>query len=44
MSSSYDYSEEAINELKDKTSTCLDELKQNKWCNYFLTEIGIGAN
>ena len=44
MCSSYDYSEDAIDELNSKVSTCLDELMQNKWCQYFLTEIGIGLD
>ena len=43
MCSSYDYSDEAREELIEKVAHHLDELKQDKLCNYFLTELEIGV-
>jgi len=44
MCSSYDYSSEAILELKDKIANCLDLLMQNKRCRYVLSELEIGVS
>lgn len=41
MCSSYDYSDEAIGELRDKVFSHLEALNQNKWCRYFLGELEI---
>jgi len=43
MCSSYDYSEEAKSELSEKLSSYLSELMEDKWCQYFLTELEIRA-
>ena len=39
MCSSYDYSSNAIEELKEKTLPFIDELMQDKWCEYLFTEL-----
>ena len=44
MCCSYDYSSEAILELKDKIANCLDLLMQNKRCRYVLSELEIGVS
>ena len=42
MCSSYDYCDEAVSELKEKVSPYYSDLIQDKFCFYFLTELGIG--
>ena len=44
LCSSYDYSSEAVSELKEKIADHLDCLMQNKWCRYVLSELEIGVN
>jgi hypothetical protein len=40
MATCYDYSEEAVAELSTKISDHMDILINDKWCSYFLNEIG----
>lgn len=41
MCSSYDYSQDAIDELQEKIAPFIHELNQDKWCSYFLKELEI---
>ena len=41
MCSSYDYSIEAVSELKEKVANYLDLLMKDKWCRYVLSKLGI---
>jgi len=41
MCSSYDYSEEAIEELRSKVKPQLHRLLEDNLCKYFLNEISI---
>ena len=43
MCSSYDYSEEAKQELSEKVNPYYQELIKNKWCEYFFIELEIRA-
>ncbi len=44
MCSSYDYSIEAVSELKEKVANYLDLLMKDKWCRYVLSKLGIRGN
>lgn len=44
MCSSYDYSSEAREELKIKIQNHLADLRQDRLCSYFLTELEIGLD
>lgn len=41
MCSSYDYSEEAVEELTEKIENHMDELMSDKWCRYLFGELEI---
>ena len=41
MCSSYDYSQDAIDELQEKIASFTDILNQDRFCHYFLSEINI---
>jgi hypothetical protein len=43
MCSSYDYSQNAIDELQEKIAPFIHELNQDKFCRYFLSELNIGG-
>ncbi len=44
LCSSYDWSDEAREELKPKVIPFQKELMKNKWCRYFLSELEIGVS
>jgi len=44
MCSSYDYSDEFREELKEKTKPYMKELREDKWCSYIFSELEIGAD
>ena len=43
MCSSYDYSQDAVDELQEKIAPVIGELNQDKFCRYFLSELNIGG-
>ncbi len=43
MCSSYDYSDKAIEELKEKIEINFEELNKDQFCHYFFKELEIGA-